>query len=391
MSILISGAGIAGPTLAYWLSHYGFRPTLVESAPHLRTGGYIIDFWGVGFDVADKMGLAPQLKSDGYSVEEVRLVGGDGHRIGGFNAKIFARAAGGRYTSLPRGALAEALFRALPDSVETLFGDELTGLSSDTRGVTAAFKHSGTRTFDLVIGAGGLHSKVRSLAFGAETRFTRYLGYKVAAFEAPDYPHRDELVYVAHATPGRQAARFSLKGGGTLVLLVMADDRIGVPETDDERRVYLRDRFEDGGWECREMMEAMDACSNVYFDNASQIHAPSWSKDRIALVGDAAACPSLLAGEGAGLAMAEAYVLAGELHRAGGDHFVAFQRYEQLLRPFLERKQKAARRFAASFAPRTAFGIALRNMVTRMMSVPWIADVALGSSVRDDFELPAYG
>lgn len=390
MNILINGAGIAGPTLAYWLARFGFRPTLLEVAPQLRTGGYIIDFWGLGYDVAEKMGLIPGLQAQGYLLEEVRLVDAHGRKTGGFNAKTFARAANNRYTTLPRSALSSALYQAAADSTETIFGDELTALDMTSTGVRASFRRTPARNFDLVIGAGGLHSRVRSLAFKKQLDVTRYLGYKVAAFEIANYPHRDELVYVAHAAPGRQAARFSLKDGGTLVLLVAADADDAVPISDADKRLYLHRRFDDMGWECPEIMAAMDSAETLYFDNASQVHAPAWSNDRIALVGDAAACPSLLAGEGAGLAMAEAYVLAGELHRAGGDHHSAFRRYEEMLRPFLEQKQNAARRFASSFAPKTAFGIALRNWVTRAMSLPLVADMALGASVRDDFLLPAY-
>src|SRR5215813_8412676 len=158
MNVLINGAGVAGPTLAYWLARYGFRPTLVEAAAKLRTGGYIIDFWGVGFDVAEKMGLMPELKSQGYMLEEVRLVDAESRKIGGIDAKIFSRAAHGRYVSLPRSVLAKAVFDAASDNVETIFGDELVSLIPTPKGVRAKFRRSPEREFDLVIGAGGLHS-----------------------------------------------------------------------------------------------------------------------------------------------------------------------------------------------------------------------------------------
>ena len=137
-------------------------------------------------------------------------------------------------------------------------------------------------------------------------------------------------------------------------------------------------------------MAAMDTCESIYFDRVSQIHLDSWSAGRCALIGDAAACPSLLAGQGSALAMLAAYVLAGELQRAKGDHGAAFAAYEQRLRPFMEAKQKAAAKFASTFAPRTELGIFCRNLVTRAMRLPFVAELAVGRSLRDDLELPDY-
>lgn len=389
MKILVNGTGIAGPTLAYWLACYGHEPTLLEVAPQLRTGGYIIDFWGVGYDIAERMGLLPDIESAGYRLEAVRLVDARNRHAGGFDASVFARATNGRFVSLPRAALAELLFGAVAGNVETLFGDEIVALEPGSACVRVRFRHA-ARDFDLVVGADGLHSKVRTLCFGEEREFTRYLGYKVAAFEVPGYVPREELTYVSYALPGRQAARFSLRNDKTLVLLVMADEIPAIPRDPAQQRSYLHERFDDAGWECRQMMAAMDRCNYFYFDEVSQIRMPTWSKDRVALVGDAATCPSLLAGEGASLGMAEAYVLAGELHRAHGDYATGFEHYEALLRPFIERKQSEARRFASSFAPRSALDIWFRNLVTKAMRIPFVADLALGRIIRDDFDLPAY-
>lgn len=134
----------------------------------------------------------------------------------------------------------------------------------------------------------------------------------------------------------------------------------------------------------------LDACSELYFDSVTQIELRTWFNGRVALIGDAAYCPSLLAGEGAAFAMAGAYTLAGELGRARGDHTKAFTAYEQSLRAFIERKQRSARAFATSFAPRTSFGLFARDLVLHATKIPIVADRLMQHFVTDQYELPDY-
>ena len=196
MKVLISGAGIAGPTLAYWLARYGLEPTIVEKAPSLRTGGYVIDFWGPGLEIADRMGLLTVINQKGYRVREVRVVNRRGERVAGFPAETFWRAAGSRYTTVPRGDLAASIFEAIEGKVETVFGDSVRTVSDNGHSVHVTFERGPARDFDLVVGADGLHSRVRNLVFGPQRQFEHYLGLKVAAFEVDGYRPRDELVYV---------------------------------------------------------------------------------------------------------------------------------------------------------------------------------------------------
>lgn len=393
MKIAISGAGVAGPSLAHWLLRTGHEPTLIEESPTFRAGGYVIDFWGLGYDVAEKMGLLPEVRARGYQVQEVRLVKESGAKTAGFSADVFRRMTHDRFTSLPRGDLAEVIYGSVKDRAETLFGESITAIEDKGDGVAVTLAKGGVRDFDVVVGADGLHSNVRRLVWGDQADFEKPVGFHVAAFECPDYPHRDKDVYVSYARPGLSISRFAMRDDRTLVLFIFENARMTEPLPHDlgTKKAILRDIFGNMGWEAREMLDAMDDTAEVYFDRVSQSVVPEWSKGRTVLLGDAAACPSLLAGEGTGLAMTEAYVLAGELNRAGSDVTAAFKAYETRLRPFLEGKQKAALAMASTFAPKTEFGIWLRNMATHLMVIPPLADLFVGPSVKDDFDLPDYG
>ncbi len=392
MRVVINGAGIAGPTLAYWLLKFGCEVLLVEAAAQLRSGGYMIDFWGIGFDIAEKMGLTPQLMKLGYQVREIRMMDRRGRKSGGFKADVFNRMTNGRFTSLRRSDLAATIYHAIDGRVETLFNDSIVGIEDKGGYARVNFKHAAPREVDLVIGADGLHSRVRRLVFGSEEKFEVNLDYHVAAFEVQGYRPRDELVYVVHGVPGKQVARFSMRGDVTLFLFVFRDEYLTVkyPSNNHERQAALRNAFSDVDWECPRILIAMEQVNDIYFDRVSQIRMDTWTQGRTALIGDAAACVSLLAGEGTGLGMAEAYVLAGELYRCAGDYSAAFARYQSLMMPFLARKQESAAKFASSFAPKTAFGIQFRNLVTRLLRIPLLADFFLGRSLRDDITLPDY-
>jgi 2-polyprenyl-6-methoxyphenol hydroxylase-like FAD-dependent oxidoreductase len=393
MRIIINGAGIAGPTLAYWLRKVGHEVLLVEAAPALRRGGYVIDFGLVGYDIAEKMGLIPRLRELGYRVRETRFVDRQGRTTAGLMTDSLARLTQDRYVSLRRSDLAATIYGALDEKVETTFGDSVASIEERGCGVRVGFDHAPPREADLVIGADGLHSRVRQLIFGPDTSVEVSLGYQAAAFEVQGYRPRDELVYVGYGVPGRQVFRFSMREDKTLFLFVFRDEILPgkSPTNDEERKSVLTHVFADVSWECPQILAAMASVSNIYFDQVSQIRLDGWTKGRTALVGDAAACVSLLAGQGSILAMAEAYVLAGELRHCGGDYGAAFARYEERLMPLLKRKQKSAANFASSFAPKTALGIAFRNVVTRLMKrLPSMVEFFIGREIRDQVQLPDY-
>jgi 2-polyprenyl-6-methoxyphenol hydroxylase-like FAD-dependent oxidoreductase len=392
-TVLISGAGIAGPTLAHWLSRYGFTTTVIERAPALRTGGYIMDFWGVGFDVAERMQLIPRLKHAGYEAREVRIVDDSGRRIGGFCTDRIRRTFCDRFVSILRADLSKTIYETVEARVETVFGDSVRALHENQDGVAVEFDHSASRRFDLVIGADGLHSAVRKLVFGPESSFATYLGYCAASFAVNGYPHRDEGVYVAYCRPGKQVARFALRDGRTVFFVIFAAPDIPAVAHHDigGQKGILRQVIGDMGWECQEILKAFDDVDELYFDSVTQVRLPQWHRGRVALVGDAAFCPSLLAGEGSSLAIASAYLLAGELRDAGGNFRAAYSSYQARFKPFIERKQRLAARFSRQFAPKTGLGILVRNAASRLLGAPLIGDIMAKRMFADRFAMPNYG
>lgn len=389
MKVLIVGAGIAGPTLAYWLQRSGHQPTIVEHAPTLREGGYVVDFWGAGFDVAERMGIVPRLISDGYRVREVREVSDSGKRIARLNPlQVIDGAAAGRYVTIARSDLARAIYDALDGQVETIFGDTVDEITNTGDHVAVRFASGAARDFDLVIGADGLHSRVRSLAFGPEADFERYLGIVVAAFNLDGYQPREDLVAVTRTQVGMQTLRLPLRDGSTMFCIMFRHD--GPMPLGDvaAQQALLRERLHDAGWENPRIVDQLPEARTFYMDRASQIRMPSWSQGRVALIGDAAACPSLLAGQGSALAMIEAYVLAAALRDAGGDHAAALQKYHQQLGQLVTAKQDAAIGLGAAFAPRNHMQLLLRNTVIKLMGIPLVTRLAVGRSLRDPIKLP---
>lgn len=392
MKIAINGIGVAGPAVAWWLKEYGHEPVLFEIAPELRRGGYVIDFWGVGYDIVEKMGLLEQVRERGYQVEELKVVGSQGQKVAGINIEKVTQLIDNRFVSLARSDVSAALFNAcINRGIEARFETSVVGAHEMEESIQVEISDGTTEEFDLLIGADGVHSQVREAVFGPHKKFEQHVGYHVAAFELDGYEPRDELAYVMHRSIGRSISRFAMSGGKTLLLFVFRSDLMErFPKNEAEEKAALKAIFADVGWEAPQMLERMQEVEDVYFDTVSQVHMPQWYSGRTALIGDAAACASLLAGEGTGLAITEAYVLAGELHKANGNYVKAFPAYDQALRSFIEGKQKTALSSASFFAPKSSLGQFIGNMGIRLSNIPWLANLIVVNGFQDDIELPEY-
>ena len=360
--ILISGASVAGPALAYWLSRYGFHPTVVERAPQLRGGGYAVDFRGAAhLSVLAKMGILDAVKARQTHLSATTIVDQQGRPVAQMPAHVFAGD-----VEILRGDLAEILYEATRGTTEYVFGDSITRLEEGPGGVQAWFEHAPSRTFSLIIGADGLHSNVRQLAFGEHDRFLEDLGLCVSIFSMPDSAGLDHAGLLCNV-PGRTAGVFSTGDNQAIAQLYFAAPGVGYGHRDvAQQKQIVAEAFAGMGWRVPQLLAAMQQAPDFYFDTVSQVHLDSWSAGRVALVGDAA-CAAGPGGNGTGNAVVAAYVLAGELATAGGDHQTAFGRYEQLVRPYVAKGQKQARGGKDFLAPATPKKIAQVHRFYKML------------------------
>jgi 2-polyprenyl-6-methoxyphenol hydroxylase-like FAD-dependent oxidoreductase len=379
--ILISGASIAGPAVAYWLRRYGFNPTVVERAPAPRAGGQAVDLRGAARAVADRMGILDDIRRAHVGTRGMSYVDGGNRRLASMPADLLGDS-GGAIAELEilRGDLVGILHAATRDDVEYVFDDAITDIAQGEDGVKVAFERGQPRRFDLVVGADGVHSGVRALAFGEESAFVRHLGAYAASFSAANHLDLDgwELL---HSVPGRTAGMYPTRQSTqATAVFFFASPPLAYDRHDLwQQKRLLADAFAGQGWEVPRLLEAMWEAPDFYFDTVSQVHLDRWSSGRAVLVGDAAYCPSPMAGVGTSLALVGAYVLAGELAAAAGDHRAAFARYEAELRDYVTRGQRLAKGNAAGLIPRSRSQIWVRNQFIRMLPhMPWRGLVAGG-------------
>lgn len=369
MRVLISGASVAGPVLAYWLNRYGFECTIVERAPTLRkTGGHAVDLFHPAMDIIDRMGLREEVRARTTGTESLTLVREGAAPIDIDIGRILGSASA-NHAEVMRDDLAEIFYDATRADVEYVFGDSIASLDQDATHVHVTFDHGEPRDFDLVVGADGLHSNTRGIVFGDESQFAHFIGAYISVLTVPnhlDLPGR----MVSLSAPGRTVGLYGADrtDDARAIFLFRSENRLDYHHRDtDRQKELLRAAFSDVGWEVPRLLGELDRTPAFYFDEITQLRMSHWSRGRVGLVGDAAHSPGPAVGGSTSLAVVGAFVLAGELATARGDHERALAAYEREMADYVERSRTFALRMAEQLIPDSAGKVWLLAQMTRVV------------------------
>ncbi|MEU1985834.1 FAD-dependent monooxygenase [Nocardia sp. NPDC019395] len=400
--VLISGGGIAGNAVALQLTRAGIRPTVVERAPAPRPGGQAVDLRGPSRIVAERMGLMPGIRRHQLDERGMLHVDTTGREIVRMPADLFGGNGAVAEIEITRGDLNQVLLDALADAhenagcpgVEYRYGEQIRELNEYDAGIRVEFASGNTEEFDFVIGADGLHSTTRRLAFGPEEQFSTYLGAYMSYFTVPTPAGIEPHWMTMYSMPGGIVAGLRPDAdpvtSKALVIVRCAADP-ALRRDSVAQRELIRKSLAGGGWLTATISDAMDRADDFYFDELARITMPHWTTDRIALVGDAGYCGSPLSGQGTAMALVGAYVLAGEIIRTPDDPAAALGRYTETLRPFVETAQQLPPGGVKSMAPRTRVGIRAAHALVRVTSSRAVAPLmARMLSETEKYNLPDY-
>ncbi|QEM11011.1 FAD-dependent monooxygenase [Mucilaginibacter rubeus] len=366
--ILISGASVAGPALAYWLNRYGFEVTIVERAPGIRPGGYAVDFRGPAMQVLEQMDLIDAIKKHETRSGKITIVNKNNKKLASMPDAFTSGE-----LEIMRGDLAGVFYEATKNDTEYLFDNSITALQEDSDGVDVSFSNGETRRFDLLVGADGLHSNVRTLTFGEESRFMHHLNIYFAIFSTPNFMNLKDMAGLYYGTLGKRVGVFSAKEDTEArASFYFASPKLDYNYRDlAQQKEMIRSRFGNEQWQVPQLLKLMDEAPDFYFDSVSQIRMDRWSKGRVGLLGDAGYCASPMSGMGTSMAVVGAYILAGELQASAGDHLIAFKNYETKMRPLTTACQKLAEG-AEWFVPQTTFKLWMSRQIWKILPhTPW--------------------
>jgi 2-polyprenyl-6-methoxyphenol hydroxylase-like FAD-dependent oxidoreductase len=399
MRVLISGASIAGPVLAYWLRRHGFEVTVVERAPTRRkTGGHTVDLFRPAMDIVERMGVLPRIQDKNAGTERLTVVRERGRPVDVDLVRLF-HAVSDRHVEIMRDDLSEILQDACAEEVEYVFGDSIASITQDAAGVDVTFERGMPRRFDVVVGADGLHSNVRKLVFGDERGFSHSVGAYLAVLTLPNYLGlRDRTIALAEA--GRMAGMYSARhmDDARALFLFRSERPLEYHHRDVPRqKELLREAYRGAGWEVPRLLAELDRTPAFYFDEITQLRMDTWSRGRVTLVGDAGYSPGPAIGGSTSLAIVGAYVLAGELAAAGGDPSRAFPACEHELRGYVEKSRTFALDAAKLIVPRTPFAVWAMAQVARLITYTpprlarALANLNGTARLHDAFTLKDYG
>jgi len=367
MKAVICGAGIAGLSAAKFLSDKGWDIEIVEKAPGLRTAGYILDFFGTGFDAAERAGLLSALRERALDVSALVYVDQNDKVKSKLDYADFVRSLDGRMMSLARGSIERVLYQALPEKLTLRYGRTIAKIDNRPDGVNVTLDDGTALSADLLVGADGIHSSVREQVFGPEERYLRFLGYHTAAFVIEDSRLGAAVgrQFRMLSVPGRQIGLYDAGQVGLTAFFAHAAES---PSRPDDPAAELDRVYGDLGWHVPELMAAAGRTDDIYYDLVAQIEMDGWVSNRTVLVGDAAHAVSLLAGQGASLAMGGAWLLAEMLDN--GEPKVALSQFEARMHAVVRSMQAAGRRTADWFVPPTVFHDSIRNGFLNLSRMP---------------------
>ncbi|MBX8471852.1 FAD-dependent monooxygenase [Pseudomonas sp. RIT778] len=389
--ILVTGASIAGPALAYWLSRQGMDVTVVERAPAFRDGGQTIDVRGAGREVVRRMGLEELIRANTTHEQGIAFVDRDNQTKAFIGVDAFDGDGPIAELEILRGELAKLLIQHSEDRVTYRFGDSIESIEDDGEQVHVRFEQGGEQVYDLVIVAEGMGSTTRNQVFGDEVK-RRPLDLYTAYFTVPRQPSDGQVMRWHNLPGGRCVCLRPDNLGTTRAFLSFQQAPSGYEKlAQDEQKSLLKKLFADAGWETPRVLAALDDTTDLYLEAVGQVKMPHWSKGRIALLGDAAYCASPISGMGTSLGLCGAYVLAGELGRHA-DHRQAFAAYEALMRPFVAQAQSVPKFAPRLASPHSRLGIALGHAVLRMATAPGLKKLfgKILSPKADAIVLPDY-
>ncbi len=365
--VLISGAGVGGLTLAYFLLKNGYKPVIIEKADSLRDGGYMIDFFSSGISVAEKMGIINQLKAKNHGSNIIIQQNEKGIKQFILNMSGFRASVKGKLFNFLRTDLVDVLHEKIKDKVEIRFSTSIDSIIQNEKEVIATFNNGIQESFDFLVGADGLSSNVRSKVYSPEKVEKLFLGYYVCASEHDVSVNVKKGEVISMLCPKRQIMTYDAGNGTSNSLFVFKYEKQKHLTTAEEVTI-LKKEFANFASPVPEIINDLAKKEKLFFDRVTQIRIhDKWHKNRVVLIGDAAFCITLLSGQGSSMAMTSAYVLAEQLKLHEENLQQAFINYEKELRPMIEKMQKKAVKNAATYVPSTKFNLRIRNLLAPLV------------------------